>query len=277
MYYYLYKITNQINGKIYIGVHKTEDLEDGYMGSGTYLNRAKLKYGIENFKKEILQTFDNQDDMFKAESQVGNEEFVEREDTYNLTCGGGDAWYAASKKCKGKVRVRDKDGNILVVDVNDPKYISGELKCLMAGRIAVKDKDGNIFSVSTTDPRYLSGELCQYNKGIKLNRTQEMKDKIGKINSIKQQGTGNSQYGTCWIHNNNDTKKIKKEELEQFIKDGWIKGAKFNFNLLAKEKMSIGSKKMKGSKFMLKDGKRKKVKRDEIELHLKIGWNFGWK
>jgi len=43
MFYYLYEIKNLINNKIYVGVHKTNDLNDGYMGSGKVIRRAIKK------------------------------------------------------------------------------------------------------------------------------------------------------------------------------------------------------------------------------------------
>lgn len=73
---------------IYVGVHRTDNLGDGYMGSGRLLNQAKKKYGTENFSKEILQTFQTPYEMFKAETQLVNEDFVRSKRTYNTRIGG---------------------------------------------------------------------------------------------------------------------------------------------------------------------------------------------
>ncbi len=70
MHYTVYKTTNKINGKCYIGTHKTKDLNDGYMGSGTLLKRAIAKYGVEQFTKEILFDFDNPAAMKDLESNL---------------------------------------------------------------------------------------------------------------------------------------------------------------------------------------------------------------
>ena len=87
--YYIYKITNLINGKIYIGKreHKNPD-EDKYMGSGVLIKAAIKKYGLCFFKKEILHFADNKKKLNELEKQIINEEFVNRCDTYNIRVGG---------------------------------------------------------------------------------------------------------------------------------------------------------------------------------------------
>lgn len=41
----IYKTTNTVNGKIYVGQHKTKRIEDGYLGSGKNIQKAIEKYG----------------------------------------------------------------------------------------------------------------------------------------------------------------------------------------------------------------------------------------
>ncbi len=67
MLHYLYKITNKKDGKYYIGRHSTKDLEDGYMGSGKHIKRAIKKYGVSNFKKEILNFYNTSEELNEAE------------------------------------------------------------------------------------------------------------------------------------------------------------------------------------------------------------------
>lgn len=92
MFYTIHKITNQLNGKIYIGSHKTKKLDDSYMGSGKLLNKAQKKYGLENFKKEILFIFDNPEDMYAKEAELVDADFLMEENTYNLKIGGFGGW-----------------------------------------------------------------------------------------------------------------------------------------------------------------------------------------
>jgi group I intron endonuclease len=92
MNYYLYKITNLVNDRVYIGVHKTINITDGYMGSGKIIRQAIEKYGLSNFKKEILETFDNYDAMMLREKQMVDEKFLSNKNVYNLKLGGSGGW-----------------------------------------------------------------------------------------------------------------------------------------------------------------------------------------
>jgi len=89
MYYYVYKTTNIVNGKYYIGKHQTNNLNDGYLGSGATFKIALKKYGKENFKKEILFIFDNEKDIKQKEKELVTEELVFNKNSYNAGIGGG--------------------------------------------------------------------------------------------------------------------------------------------------------------------------------------------
>lgn len=92
MYYIVYQTTNIVNGKLYIGCHKTTDIKDDYIGSGTVLQQAIKKYGRENFIRQTIAIFDHPEDAFRLETEIVNEEFVSREDTYNIKLGGHGGW-----------------------------------------------------------------------------------------------------------------------------------------------------------------------------------------
>lgn len=87
-YFIIYKTTNILNGKYYIGKHKTNNLDDKYLGSGIALQGAIKKYGRKNFIKEILFLFDTEEEMNLKESEIVNEAFCSNRNNYNLALGG---------------------------------------------------------------------------------------------------------------------------------------------------------------------------------------------
>lgn len=88
MMYLIYRTTNTVNGKIYIGKHQTSNLEDTYLGSGIALKRAIVKYGRESFARDILHVCESESHMNDLERAIVNEDFVARSDTYNMCIGG---------------------------------------------------------------------------------------------------------------------------------------------------------------------------------------------
>lgn len=189
--FYLYKITNKIDNKIYIGCHQTKNINDGYMGSGKHIKRAVAKYGTENFIKEVLSLHTSANEMYDAEANIVTKEFASNLSTYNIAEGGrggyrGECTYKSTQRSDkirnahiNKASVMDIFGNKSRVDVNDPRLLSKELVGITKGKRVVKDKDGNTFQVSTNDPRFKSGELVGHTKGFSL-----MKDKHGNKSMV---------------------------------------------------------------------------------------------
>jgi hypothetical protein len=90
MYFYIYRVTNTINGNIYVGKHKSEKhpLQNGYYGSGKLIKAAIAKYGKHNFAKEVLHWCNTLEEMATLEESIVTPEFVARIDTYNMHRGG---------------------------------------------------------------------------------------------------------------------------------------------------------------------------------------------
>jgi len=88
-YGYVYVTTNLINNKKYIGAHKSSKFDPNYKGSGKLLNRAINKYGIENFKAEVLKWCSSKEELFEEEAKfIEKYNCVESPDYYNVMPGG---------------------------------------------------------------------------------------------------------------------------------------------------------------------------------------------
>lgn len=125
--YIVYKTTNKINNKIYVGVHRTNvDVDDKYIGCGLYkspylkksfknykFHKAVKKYGVENFVRETLFTYEDNESgkrkAYKKEAEIVNRDFLKRDDVYNMVLGGK----IPSSACEKEVAQYDFDGNFI--------------------------------------------------------------------------------------------------------------------------------------------------------------------
>lgn len=87
-YNFLYKTTNLINNKFYYGIHRTDNLDDGYLGSGLLIKQAIAKYGKIFFKREIIEFFDTEEELLLCEQRLVNNNLIQQDDVYNLVPGG---------------------------------------------------------------------------------------------------------------------------------------------------------------------------------------------
>lgn len=102
VYYGLYKITNLVNGKMYIGQHVTDNLDDGYMGSGKLIKLAIKKYGVDNFRKEWLGFYEDANELDYMERVFVDDTWVSRSDTHNLSIGGYSGKWGKPSPLRGR-------------------------------------------------------------------------------------------------------------------------------------------------------------------------------
>lgn len=191
--YIVYQTTNTLNGMIYVGVHKTKNINDSYLGSGTRFNYAVRKYGKDSFIRKTLYEFDNHVDMLLKEAEIVDSVFVKRDNTYNIKIGGAGAGSYG----------------------NYPEDVLQKIKA------------GQEKGMARCHEMFINGERTSKNFLGKTHTT-ETKQLMSDAKAGKYTGSENSQYGTCWIYNSElqKNKKIPKIELDRYALDGWVRGRK---------------------------------------------------
>lgn len=213
---YIYQITNLTNNKIYIGVHKTDNINDGYMGSGKIITQAIKKYGINNFKKEILEYFDTYELALAKEQNIVTDEFLLRNDVYNLRRGGtGGFDYINKNGLSGAIEHGIIGGAATKARFNDPEFAAYRSK-MSSDDITTSHRAGKL------DHTHF-GTAAWSKRAVEKSKSPESKEKRkNTFADIKhQQGDKNNQYGTCWITNGTENKKVKNTDT---ILEGWYKG-----------------------------------------------------
>jgi hypothetical protein len=276
--YYIYKTTNIINDKIYIGLHKSDDINnDNYIGSGQAFLKSVKKHGKVNFKREILFEFETFDDALTKESILVNTEFVRRRDTYNLTTGGKGmdhiSGHNVDKICIYSPRT-NKNHYIELEKLNDFIEDGWLLGNNSKGRICIKkDNEIKYTNIDELDVYLLNGweksnttqdKICITN--IKTNKLKYINKE--DINIYLDNGylIGNKKSGinkgTIYINKEQKNKRINHNDLDSYIKLGWTKGF---------FQVKVKSKRM----FNPSNNELKNIPIDKLSEYENNGWIFG--
>ncbi len=206
-YHFIYKTTNTLTGRYYYGMHSTDVLEDGYLGSGKRLRYSIRKYGEDKHKREIIEFCGDRKSLKQREREIITLNEVAKKDCLNLMVGGEGGFISVEQQrhrsvCAAKARTK-------LLNTDDEYKRKYSETCSKSNKKAYEKRE----------------RVYWFDWNGKKHK-EESKRKIGEANSILQQGKKNSQYGTCWIYKDNENKKIKKELLDSFLLKGWIKGRK---------------------------------------------------
>lgn len=284
-YNYFYKITNNINNHFYYGIHSTDNLDDGYMGSGSRLNYAYKKYGIENFTKEILKFFNTRKECSEYESEIVTEDLVYNDECYNVSCGGDVV------NTIGTVPVKDCNGNTFRCSKFNNEYINGELIPLNRDNVLVFVKETNTWRMVHIDEYHLNKE--KYIAGIHSVRVKYKNDLDEKYFLITEDEYRKNR--DLYTHNKNGFILSKNKKNENFFvhKDDerftngelvpiW-KDRKHKKESLIKQKETFnkighqqGEKNSQyGTCWITKDGINKKIKKEYLNIFTQKGWVKG--
>jgi hypothetical protein len=210
LFHFIYKTTDVRNGNFYIGMHSTNNLDDGYIGSGTRLKHLIYKHGKDIFNMEILEFLPDRKSLRLRESELVTSDLILEEKCMNLKPGGYGGFNNDTHQLKCSQAAGLKHAERMKKDDEYRKKYSDKLS--KSGK--KRHQEGNLknFSYDWTGKKH----------------SEESKKKMSMIKKNVGLGETNSQFGTIWITKDNQNKKIKKDDLSTFLNEGWVKGRIIN-------------------------------------------------
>lgn len=223
-FYYTYKITllkGSFTGHYYYGQHITSNINDGYCGSGTKLINYYNKYGKkegETYIKEIIQFYNNEDELNEAEYELIGDKYENDEMCINLVGGGkgGSKSSETKEKLRQKTLLQFKDE--AKKELHRQKTIEGMHKEDNWERYieSVKNRDMN----GEKNPFYgkkHKPEVIEKDRQAHLGKKYSEETKQKHRDKVKNR---------IWIHLNDNEKWIDKDYLDYWLDDGWSIGRK---------------------------------------------------
>lgn len=213
-HYLIYKITNKINGKIYIGKHITTNINDHYMGSGKYISQAIKEEGIDNFEKTILFECSSEEEMNNKEAEIVNEDFIHRNDTYNIVIGGSGGWSYNNTILKNNgIKNFLKNKSKEEIQKIREKAKKNSLIITKSNAFSIKQSEKLKEHFKTHEAHF---------KG--MHHSKESKKKISMNMQGKLIGKANGNFNHHWWKDPNDKTKFRSIKEGDPVPEGWIRG-----------------------------------------------------
>ncbi len=212
-FYTVYCTTNRINGKYYIGVHQTTDLQDGYLGSGKILKRSIAKYGVAAFEKDICQIYGS------AKEAFAKEELLVRVHRRNKLCMNLREGGAGGYDYINATGIRSTS----VDELNLARVRKLKSDPLFRARFSAATSAGRAKAVLT--PLQIQQRAARSRRQQALialawkgkHHTLESR----QLMSAKKIGHLNNQFGTCWITDGQLNRKMRRNDP---LPTGWKLG-----------------------------------------------------
>lgn len=189
-----------VNSKYYVGMHSTNNLNDGYIGSGRRLWYSMKKYGKNSFVVEILEFLHDRRSLREREKMLINDDLLKDPMCMNIGRGG-----------EGGIM---NDEHERLLHIGSSIYLK---KMWEDGEYRTKTTE---LLRQNVIRNHKLGKM-RYDTFTNKKHTTETKELMSLAHKGRGLGRDNSQYGTCWITNGVVNKKIKRNDADNFIKNGW--------------------------------------------------------
>lgn len=279
-YNYIYKLTLKKDRRyFYIGKHSTNDLDDGYMGSGIKVKLLKKELGKNCFDKEILSFWKNVEDALIEEKNLVTKELIDNEFCLNTIKGGGTI------DTTGLSHLVSEETRKKISEANKGRIISEKTKEKIRKSLLGKKRPKEIVE-KTIKTKKEKGVLCC---------SEEAKRKIGDKNRGRKQSEEQKKLasirhvGTKAVNKNGIVKYVKKEDLQMFLSNGWAIGTgkrktneenERNKNMVKSLWKNEDYKKnfvnkIKELVFINNGIDEKRIKKERIQEYIENGWVLG--
>ena len=230
--HYLYKITRS-DGRFYIGIHSTENIDDGYFGSGSQLAKSIRKHGKEKHSKEILEFFESRDLLKEREKIIVDEAMLKDPRCMNMKTGGYGNSSEDSKRVWTLPGMRDRipraikaswtperrvaHGLAVKKRLSDPVQLERLSKAV--SKVMSKLSTNEDYKKSHSDGAKKMWDRPEYiekRKALCADPTYRAKKSM--------KGKFNPSYGKIWVTDCSVSMLILPEQLESYLAKGFRRG-----------------------------------------------------